>query len=387
MEAMQHLKLLAFALALAISASPVNVAAQSTIKIALVGPFSGWNGELGELMLRGASLAIDDINQEGGLFGSLIEFYAEDDACDPGRAVSIANKLTSETRVVAVIGHPCSSAAMAAAMVYDERGGLFIATGAPAANFTDRGLRRVFRLTPRSDQEGLALARYVAEMFPSAGIIIAAQSDKYHQSLANDFEEGLAQAGMRAMKRYALEVETPTGLPSGTDVLFVAADAALAGKAVHRFSKMQSGPLQLVGSVDVSGNEFLQVPGQIGDGLVFADSAPPDRNNPVIDRLRDQGIAPGYDALVAYYAYAAVQVWAAAVKEAGTTNPDKVADALLTNEFNTVVGRVSFFADGDVASPGFAYYQLVAGKVEFCPECGGGGVQCNKTKKWIKRQF
>jgi branched-chain amino acid transport system substrate-binding protein len=48
------------------------------------------------------------------------------------------------------------------------------------------------------------------------------------------------------------------------------------------------------------------------------------------------------------YAYAAVQAWAQAVEQAGTTDAAEVAELLHQEQFDTVLGRIGFDDKGDV---------------------------------------
>jgi branched-chain amino acid transport system substrate-binding protein len=57
--------------------------------------------------------------------------------------------------------------------------------------------------------------------------------------------------------------------------------------------------------------------------------------------------------LVALNSYAAVQTWAEAVRRAGSGDPKKVAEALRSGEFKTVVGTVAFDQQGDRRNIGY----------------------------------
>ena len=50
----------------------------------------------------------------------------------------------------------------------------------------------------------------------------------------------------------------------------------------------------------------------------------------------------------ALYSYAAVQLWAQAVEQAGTMDAARVAEMLRQEQFDTVLGRIGFDAKGDV---------------------------------------
>jgi branched-chain amino acid transport system substrate-binding protein len=65
----------------------------------------------------------------------------------------------------------------------------------------------------------------------------------------------------------------------------------------------------------------------------------------LVARFRALGINPTGTEL---YAYAAIQAWAQAVEEAGTTDATRVAGILRQQQFDTVLGSIGFDAKGDV---------------------------------------
>ncbi len=85
------------------------------IRIGLAGPFSD---SVGAPMKRAAELAVEQINQAGGIGGRRIELVARDDYGDPDSAVGIATDLEA-AGVVAVVGHVYSGTTLAAAPVYN----------------------------------------------------------------------------------------------------------------------------------------------------------------------------------------------------------------------------------------------------------------------------
>jgi branched-chain amino acid transport system substrate-binding protein len=58
-----------------------------------------------------------------------------------------------------------------------------------------------------------------------------------------------------------------------------------------------------------------------------------------------------------------VQVYAEAVAKAGTTAPDKLLHTLKSEKFDTVMGPVTFAANGDMQGIDFDYYQWKNGKI------------------------
>ena len=97
------------------------IAADKTIKIGAVQPFSGGLELFGNQAKMGLDLAVSEINAGGGILGHQVEILYEDNKTDPKTSVERAKKLIERDEVLAISG-PITSAgrdAMAATM---ERG-------------------------------------------------------------------------------------------------------------------------------------------------------------------------------------------------------------------------------------------------------------------------
>ena len=88
--------------------------ARAEVLLGVAGPLTGPNAWLGELTQQGFALAIADLNATGGVLGQRVRGIIADDFCNPDQARAAAGKLIA-AQVVAVIGHQCSGAAIAAA--------------------------------------------------------------------------------------------------------------------------------------------------------------------------------------------------------------------------------------------------------------------------------
>jgi urea transport system substrate-binding protein len=74
------------------------------IKMGALVPLTGFVGILGPPMENNAQLAVDDINEAGGVMGSPIELLVEDTASDPDTAVERARKLIQQDQVDVIVG-------------------------------------------------------------------------------------------------------------------------------------------------------------------------------------------------------------------------------------------------------------------------------------------
>jgi branched-chain amino acid transport system substrate-binding protein len=112
----------------------------------------------------------------------------------------------------------------------------------------------------------------------------------------------------------------------------------------------------LIGGQQLLSQGFWRATGRTAEGLhvlapIASLSSPAFRD--AIDRLRQARIVPD---LVALYSYMAVQIWAEAVRRAGSGDRKKVVDVLRTSEFTTPVGPVAFDQRGN--RRGIAYSLL-----------------------------
>jgi len=93
----------AFAQAPAPAPASAPTVAGNTIKIGLVGPFSGPSADFGVPMLNGVKQAVDEINAVGGYLGRPIQLVVKDDQANPDVGLKVSQELLKEN-VVATIG-------------------------------------------------------------------------------------------------------------------------------------------------------------------------------------------------------------------------------------------------------------------------------------------
>ena len=94
---------------------------------------------------------------------------SEDDQGDPKVGTLVAQKLV-DAKVAAVIGHLNSGVTIPASEIYSRAGIPVISGSATNPALTERGLKGVFRTVGRDDQQGPAIAAYIAgELNAQAG--------------------------------------------------------------------------------------------------------------------------------------------------------------------------------------------------------------------------
>ena len=83
-------------------AVPVK-AAENTLKIGVIGPFTGASADFGVPMFNGIQQAVDEINAVGGYLGRKLEIVRKDDQANPDVGLKMSQELVAE-KVVATIG-------------------------------------------------------------------------------------------------------------------------------------------------------------------------------------------------------------------------------------------------------------------------------------------
>jgi branched-chain amino acid transport system substrate-binding protein len=191
--------------ALAALCGTLSLPAHAEIRVALAAPFAGREAATGLAMKRGLEAAIGDANAAGGVLGEKLELVTQDDGCAGATGEGAASALLALAPAV-VIGHPCSSAAVAAAALYAKAGVLFIAVGARHPDVTGRApaAAPLLRLAGRDDRQGAAAAHWLLAHAPQRRIAIVQDRTAYARAIADGAVLELKGAGLAEVPVLAL---------------------------------------------------------------------------------------------------------------------------------------------------------------------------------------
>jgi len=341
--------------------------AAGDVAIAVAGPMTGSEAAFGEQFKRGGVKAIEDINANGGVLGRKLSITLGDDACDPKQARSVAEELASK-KVSFVAGHFCSGSSIPASEVYLENGILQISPASTNPMFTERNLPNVFRTCGRDDNQGKVAAAHVAAKLPGKIVAIVDDKSAYGQGLANEFEKGLAAAGIKAVFHESITAgdrdysALVTKLKAAkVDVLYLGGYKTEGGLIVRQMRDQGLATI-LMGGDSLVTEEYWAITGAAGEGTMMTFSPDPrllPQNVELVKYFRAQNYEPEAYTL---YTYATIQAWVQAVEKAKTTDWKKVAEVLRTDKFDTAIGQIGFDAKGDVVGPTYVVYVWKNGK-------------------------
>ena len=343
--------------------------AYADILVAIAGPMTGQYASAGDQIRKGAEMAIADINAKGGVLGQKLQLEVGDDACDPKQAVSVANTMVNK-QIVFMHGHWCSSSTIPASDVYNESQ-IPMATVSTNPQVTERGLKNIFRIMGRDDQQGLVAGTFLAEHFKGQKIAVVDDKSAYGKGLADEIAKAMEAKGVKPVLRESITAgeKDYSGLvsklkSSGVEVMAFGGyhtEVAL----ILRQAQQAGLKLMVMGGDTMTNSELVTAAGPAADN-VFCTFAPDPRKNPsaaaVVKKFRDAKVEPeGY----VMYAYAAMQLFADAANAAKSTKYKDMEKAMRSGSFDTVIGKLSFDAKGDNKLPGFMVYQWQGGKYDY----------------------
>jgi branched-chain amino acid transport system substrate-binding protein len=134
------------------------------IKIGFPIPLSGPTAVYGEPVLKGAELAVSEINAKGGVLGRKFEILSRDSKASADEAVRLARELIIKNNVDFLVGTLTSAEAPAVSTVAKENKIVFIAPTSKSTILTDPEHIHpyIFRVSSNTDVEGLAGATLMA---------------------------------------------------------------------------------------------------------------------------------------------------------------------------------------------------------------------------------
>ncbi len=340
------------------------------IKLGLAAPMSGDAAAYGEIIRNGALMKIDEINEAGGINGRMLELVVGDERCDPKEAAAVAQNFASNEDILAVIGHVCSSATLAAIPIYKEAG---LPAVSPTATNVEvgRSSEWMFRDVYRDDFQGKFLAEYAKEVLGAKTVGI------FHEN--NDYAIGLMEAFKAAAEDIGLEVVGMESYVTGTvdftpqlsmfkelapDAIFIAGYYQEGGLILSQAKKLGI-ETQFMGADGLNNPELISIAKDAAEGLIasspFVYEAAGEEAMAFKAKFEERfGLTPDW---MAANAYDAVGIIAKAIEECGADRT-AIRDCLAgmnskRKGYEGVTGVTFFDENGDCQKP--AYVTIVKG--------------------------
>ena len=177
-----------------------------TIKIAMSTAQTGALAEAGVSQVNAAQMAINEINEAGGINGQQLELVVYDDKGDVTESTLVAQRIVQDPDFVCVIGTLTSSTALAVLPIYEAAG---LPMMIPTANSSDIKGDNFIRMVLTSDVQGPQLAACAVNNYDKQKLAII-----YPMS---DFGTGMLEICSNTLEKMGAEVVMAEPYTAGTD--------------------------------------------------------------------------------------------------------------------------------------------------------------------------
>jgi branched-chain amino acid transport system substrate-binding protein len=162
------------------------------ILLGMITPLSGSSAAIGPYMKNGAQLAIDEINDKGGVDGRKLELRVEDGACDAKTATAAANKLVTQKIAVSVGGY-CSGATLPTLPIFNKADIPMLIPAANSNELVAQKLPNVFLINGTGTQQADAAMKYMTKA-GATRVALMDDNTSYSKDIA-DLTAKLLQSG------------------------------------------------------------------------------------------------------------------------------------------------------------------------------------------------
>jgi branched-chain amino acid transport system substrate-binding protein len=164
------------------------------IKIGSILPLTGDAASYGEPFGNILKLAVDQINQNGGIDGRTIELIIEDGRCNGKDATSAAQKLVNVEKVHIIIGGFCSGESLAALPVTSQAKVFLFSPGSSSPDLT--GINKYFaRNYPSDSSQGIVVAETASKNKKWKKVAVIQEATDYSVGLWKSFSEHFEELG------------------------------------------------------------------------------------------------------------------------------------------------------------------------------------------------
>jgi len=328
---------------------------RSPIRIGYLGDLSGVTYDFGQSARNGVLMAAEEINRAGGINGRKLDIVIEDDQGKPAIAAAGISKLLQGGKVIAVIAGGTSNNSRAAAPEAQVAKIPLVAPSSTDPQVTQIG-DYIFRTCFIDAFQGEVMARFAANTLKAkkAGILLDFNSS-YSRGLSDFFELSFTRLGGQVVSKQSYTTgdrdyrgQLNTLRTAAPDVIFIPGyyeDVALMAKQARQLGIAQP----LLGADGWDAPELWDRGGDSLNGSYISSHYSAEDQSSLVQSFvkeykqnygnlqPDAHAALGYDAM---------RVVADAIQRAGTTDGQKLREALAqTASFPGVTGVITMNAE------------------------------------------
>lgn len=343
---------------------PGAAIAADTIKVGILGPFTGSLAFNAGEMKKGMMLALDEVNAQGGLFGKPIELVYGDSECKPDKGLAAVKKLVTRDDVLVVGGGYCSSVNIATSeFAHFEEVPVVVAI-AISPTITNRGYNYIFRTSPNSPMFLEGINKWLEAVKKPKKVAFFMENSDYGRDGQKIWEEQCKKLGAEVLARLYFEIGETDFTSSisklkdlNPDVVFNIASTTEAA-LIQKQAKELDFYTQWIGVGGQFTEAFFKMTGAMSE-FGMGSSLEPTKamKDPVTAAFVKAYIKKYPDSRAGIFSsqgYDNLMVIIDAIKRAGQPSGDlakdraKIREVLVTTDMKLSQGRIKFGEDGQV---------------------------------------
>ena len=341
------------------------------IKIGHVAPLTGQIAHLGKDNENGAQLAIDEANAAKiKIDGKEAKFtlVKEDDQADPKTGTTVAQKLVDQ-KVNGVVGHLNSGTSIPASPIYNGAGIPVISGSATNPKLTEQGFKTQFRVVGRDDQQGPAIASYLAATKKPKLVAVIDDATAYGEGIANEVEKTLKAASVKVLPREKGTDKTTDWKAVLTkvkgkhpDAVFYGGMDATGGPLLKQGRELGMKAVFSFGDGACT-EDMTKLAGAAADGLLCSQAGLPPQaaDKKFLDAFKKKfNVDP---ILYAPFTYDATNLLIEAMKKANSADPAKYLPELAKISYKGATGQIAFDEKGDRKDAEMTIFTMKDGKL------------------------
>lgn len=373
---------------------PGGAAAQGkVVKIGLSLPLTGADADGADAIMKGAQMAIAEINAKGGVKGYKLEAVVYDSATpaagqyDPAQAATNYKKFIADSLVMAAVGPVMSGEGKAISPILSEAD---MATITPSstnpditnptmqAQYRPKGKAVYFRTVTTDAYQGPNMANYLFHAQKMKSVYVLDDGGAFGVGIADSFQKRATELGVKVLGRDRLDPKEADYKTILTKIKGLNPDALYYGGVMQAAAKLAPQGFEVMPRVIKAGSDGvydLSWPKQSGKEAVegwFCSQASPELVTSqkleawVTKFKKDMKRDPTNYAITSYNA---VLVVADAVERTAAANKpmtrSNLRDAIQATKLGSIQGPIAFDANGDILTRTVSIYQWRDGEIKY----------------------
>ena len=180
-----------------------------TVKIGVITSLTGSQAAFGEAHKHGYEIALDEVNNKGGVGGKKVELNFYDDQSKPDQAVQGVSKLVDQDEVPMILGSYSSESTKAIVPAVTQRQVPLIIPTATADNVMDSHSAWVFRICAGANDYARTTVAFLKDNGAPKTIAIVYENTNFGQSNMRAMKAAAEGAGMNVVAIESYQAQSP----------------------------------------------------------------------------------------------------------------------------------------------------------------------------------